>query len=71
MAEKEQWWPKRSIFYCEPWRSYYHWGLIEDAITEDPEENPINGKPKEDTVTEWDTYRQICQYENPQELQGH
>ena len=51
MADKEQWWPKRIIYYCGSWIRVYHWGLNEDPITEDPKANPINKKPKEDFIT--------------------
>ena len=51
MVEKEHWWSKRRIYYCEPWRRLCHRGLIEDLTTEDPKENSINEKPKEYIIT--------------------
>ena len=33
MAEKVHWWSKRRIYYCEPWRRLYRWGLKEDPVT--------------------------------------
>ena len=67
MAEKEHWWSKRRIYYCEPCRRLCHWGLKEDPVTEDPKENPFNEKSKEDiiTVTTVDNFIN----EDPQELQ--
>ena len=62
-----RWWSKRKIYYCGPWRTAYHWGLKEDPITEDPEENTINEKPKEDPVTV--KPKDNCISKDPQDLQ--
>ena len=51
MPEEKHWWSKKRIYYYGPWRRLFHWGLIENPITEDPKENPINEKPKEDIIT--------------------
>ena len=67
MTEKERSWFKRRIYYCEPWRRLYQWGLKQDPITEDPKENSINEKPKEDIVTMTPIDNSIN--EDPQELQ--
>ena len=51
-------WRKKSIaedknlLLRTPWRGIpYLWGLKEDSITEDPKENPINVKPKDNVIT--------------------
>ena len=67
MVEKEHWWPERRIYYCGPWRKADHWVLKVDRITEDPKENPINEKPKENLTTVKPTDNPIS--EDPQELQ--
>ena len=51
MVEKERWWREEPIT-ADP-KEDNLWGLKEDPITEDPKENPINEKAKEDPLSLW------------------